>query len=59
MPKDLRLKAAQPYIAHPHIQKGYIMISGGLGTVDAIVIEHPILIIQARLSMIKRKGYVL
>ena len=56
MPKDLRLKAAQEYIAHPHIQIGYRMISGGLGTVNAIVIEQPIDKAQANISMTNRKG---
>ena len=58
MPKDLRLKAAQAYILQPTIQMGYKTISGGLGTVAAIVIEHPILTAQAIISTTNRAGYV-
>ena len=54
MPKDLRLQAAQAYIAQPAIQIGYKVRSGGLGTVSAIVMEHPIDIAQARSSITKR-----
>ena len=55
MPKDLRVQAAQAYIAQPVIQIGYKTRSGGLGTVTAMVMLHPIDIAQARSSIIKRK----
>ena len=54
MPKDFLVQAAQAYIAQPTIQIGYRTRSGGVGTVSAIAIEHPILIAQARSSIIKR-----
>lgn len=54
MPKDLRVQAAQAYIAQPRIQIGYKTRSGGLGTVSAIAIAHPIEIAHARISIIKR-----
>ena len=54
MPNDLRVQAAQAYIAQPTIQIGYKTRSGGVGTVSAIVIAHPIEIAQARSSTIKR-----
>ena len=50
MPKLLRVQLAHAYIAQPAIQIGYSMISGGLGTVKAMVIEQPMLIAQARIS---------
>ena len=55
MPKDLRVQAAQAYIAQPVIQTGYKARSGGLGTVSAIVMRHPIEIAQASNSTVKRK----
>jgi hypothetical protein len=55
MPKDFLVQAAQAYIAQPRIQIGYRIRSGGLGTVNAIVMEHPIDIAQAKSSTIKRK----
>ena len=55
MPKDLRLQAAQAYIAHPRIQMGYKTRSGGVGTVIAITKAHPIEIAQASNSTTKRK----
>jgi hypothetical protein len=55
MPKDFLVQAAQAYIAQPRIQIGYKTRSGGLGTVNAIVMEHPIEIAQATSSTIKRK----
>ena len=54
MPKDFLVQAAQAYIAQPRIQIGYKTRSGGVGTVTAIVIEHPIEIAQARSSITKR-----
>ncbi len=54
MPKDLRLQAAQAYIAQPAIQIGYRIRSGGLGTVNAIAMAHPIESAQARSSTTKR-----
>jgi hypothetical protein len=54
MPKDFLVQAAQAYIAQPMIQIGYKTRSGGLGTVNAIVMEHPIDIAQARSSITKR-----
>lgn len=54
MPKDFLVQAAQAYIAQPVIQTGYRARSGGLGTVAAIVMLHPIEIAQARSSTIKR-----
>jgi hypothetical protein len=59
MPNDLRVFAAQRYMAHPLIQKGYRISSGGFGTVSAIVMEQPIEITHAVISMTKRKGWVL
>jgi hypothetical protein len=56
MPNDFLVKAAQAYIAQPVIQIGYSVSSGGLGTVEAIVILHPMLIAQASNSIQKRKG---
>ena len=50
---------AHPYIIHWQIKIGYSIIRGGVGTVSAIVIEHPILSAQAVISTIKRKGYAL
>ena len=55
MPKDFLVQAAQAYIAQPRIQIGYRIRSGGVGTVNAIVMEHPIDIAQAKSSTIKRK----
>jgi hypothetical protein len=55
MPKDFLVQAAQAYIAQPRIQIGYKIRSGGLGTVNAIVMLHPIDIAQAKSSTIKRK----
>jgi hypothetical protein len=43
---------------HPLIHIGYRITRGGLGTVSAIVIEQPMLIAQAAISTIKRKGFV-
>ncbi len=54
MPKDFLVQAAQAYIAQPAIQTGYRARSGGLGTVTAIVMLHPIEIAQAMSSTIKR-----
>jgi hypothetical protein len=54
MPKDFLVQAAQAYIAQPRIQIGYRIRSGGLGTVNAIVTEHPIDIAQAKSSITKR-----
>ena len=54
MPKDLRVQAAQAYIAQPRIQIGYRTRSGGLGTVNAIATAHPIEIVQASSSITKR-----
>jgi hypothetical protein len=54
MPKDFLVQAAQAYIAQPRIHIGYNTSKGGLGTVRAIVIEHPIDIAQATSSTIKR-----
>jgi hypothetical protein len=54
MPKDFLVQAAQAYIAQPRIQIGYKTRSGGLGTVNAIVILHPIEIAQATSSTTKR-----
>jgi hypothetical protein len=54
MPNDFLVYAAQAYIEQPRIQIGYRIISGGLGTVTAIVIAQPILIAQAKSSTIKR-----
>lgn len=55
MPNDLRLQAAQAYIEQPAIHTGYKASSGGLGTVNAIVNEHPIEIAQAQSSTTNRK----
>jgi hypothetical protein len=55
MPKDFLVQAAQAYIAQPRIQIGYKIRSGGVGTVIAIVMLHPIDIAQAKSSTIKRK----
>ena len=55
MPKDFLVQAAQAYIAQPPIQIGYKTRSGGVGTVNAIVMEHPIDIAQAKSSTTKRK----
>jgi predicted NUDIX family NTP pyrophosphohydrolase len=55
MPKDFLVQAAQAYIAQPTIQIGYKTRSGGVGTVNAIAMEHPIDIAQAKSSTIKRK----
>ena len=55
MPKDFLVQAAQAYIAQPTIQIGYKTRSGGVGTVSAIVMLHPIDIAQATSSTIKRK----
>ena len=54
MPKDLRLQAAQAYIAQPAIQIGYRTRSGGVGTVSDMPIAHPIEIAQAMSSITKR-----
>lgn len=54
MPKLFLVQAAQAYIAQPRIQIGYRIRSGGLGTVNAIAMLHPIEIAQAMSSMIKR-----
>ena len=54
MPKDLRVQAAQAYIAQPRIQIGYKTRSGGVGTVSAIAMLHPIEIAQAINSTTKR-----
>ena len=54
MPKDFLVQAAQAYIAQPVIQIGYKIRSGGLGTVSAIAMAHPIEIAQAKSSIIKR-----
>ena len=54
MPKDFLVQAAQAYIAQPRIQIGYKTRSGGLGTVNAIAMEHPIDIAQAKSSITKR-----
>ncbi len=56
IPNDLRVYAAQAHIPQPTIQKGYMVVRGGLGTVIAIAVEQPILIHQARNSIQKRKG---
>jgi hypothetical protein len=55
MPKDFLVQAAQAYIAQPTIQIGYKTRSGGVGTVSAIVMLHPIEIAQARSSTTNRK----
>jgi hypothetical protein len=55
MPKDFLVQAAQAYIVQPRIHIGYNTSKGGLGTVRAIVIEHPIDIAQATSSTTKRK----
>ena len=54
MPKDFLVQAAQAYIAQPPIQIGYRIRSGGVGTVNAIVMLHPIDIAQATSSTTKR-----
>jgi|688.fasta_scaffold04297_35 hypothetical protein len=54
MPKLLRVHAAHAYIAHPIIHNVYNNTKGGLGTVNAINNEQPMLIIQAMTSMKKR-----
>ena len=54
MPKDFLVQAAQAYIAQPRIQIGYKIRSGGVGTVNAIVMLHPIEIAQATSSITKR-----
>jgi hypothetical protein len=54
MPNDFLVQAAQAYIAQPAIHIGYNTSKGGLGTVRAIVIEHPIDIAQAKNSTTKR-----
>lgn len=56
MPTDLRVQAAHAYIAQPVIQTGYNANSGGLGTVSAIVIEHPMLIAHAISSTVNLRG---
>ena len=56
MPKLFLVQAAQAYIAQPRIQIGYRTRSGGLGTVTAMVILHPIEIAQATSSTVKRIG---
>jgi hypothetical protein len=56
MPNDFLVKLAQAYIAHPAIHTGYNASSGGLGTVRAIVILHPIDTAQASNSIKNRKG---
>jgi len=59
MPKDFLVQAAQAYKEQPNIHTGYKTSKGGVGTVTAIVIEHPILIAQAHNSIKKRRGCVL
>jgi len=54
MPKDFLVQAAQAYIAQPAIQIGYKTKSGGVGTVSAIVMLHPIETAQAKSSTTKR-----
>jgi len=54
MPKDCLVQEAQAYIAQPRIQIGYKTRSGGLGTVNAMVMLHPIDIAQAKSSITKR-----
>jgi hypothetical protein len=56
MPKLFLVKLAHAYIAQPLIQIGYSTRRGGEGTVTAIVIEQPILIVQASNSTQKRRG---
>ncbi len=47
MPNEFLLQAAQAYIMHPVIQTTYNSRRGGVGTVKAITIEHPMLAAQA------------
>ena len=54
MPKLFRVNAAHAYIAHPAIHNAYTISKGGLGTVNAMTIEHPMLINHAITSMKKR-----
>lgn len=54
MPKLLRVQAAHAYIAQPVIHKLYSSTRGGLGTVNAMSNEQPMLIIQATTSTAKR-----
>ena len=54
MPKDFLVYAAQVYIRHPPIQKGYNKSKGGLGTVKAKTRAHPTLHAQANISMKNR-----
>lgn len=56
MPKLLRVQLAQAYIAQPAIQIGYRASNGGVGTVAAMVIEQPIDMAQAVISMANRNG---
>ena len=56
MPTDLRVQAAQAYMAQPAIQIGYKVSNGGVGTVAAMVIEQPIDIAQAVISTLNRNG---
>jgi len=58
MPKLFLVQAAHAYMAQPDIQIGYMIISGGLGTVIAMVMLQPMLTAQASTSTQKRKGYV-
>ncbi len=57
MPNDLRLQAAQAYIAQPEIQAGYRASSGGLGTVMAMVKAQPIETAQASISTTNRTRF--
>lgn len=59
MPKLLRVQAAHPNTAHCEINKGYKIINGGFGKVNAIVTAQPILVAQAITSSVKRKGQTL
>jgi hypothetical protein len=54
MPKLFRVNAAHAYIAHPAIHSMYNNNKGGLGTVNAITNEQPMLINQAMTSITKR-----
>jgi len=58
MPKLFLVYAAQAYKLQPRIHTGYMKINGGLGTVAAMVMAHPILMAQANNSTQKRNGYV-
>lgn len=56
MPELLRVQAAQENIAHCTINKGYKIKKGGVGTVNIIVNEQPILKTHASISRKQRRG---